>query len=555
MDYVFLSTLGAMTGTLTLILVYVYLYIMYRERYILLWVIAWMVLFLRIILFDSGLFNWKQSILGFIIYQLLFIGCGLIYVWGSHIFVEKKLNSWWIYGTVSASVLSIAALLFNIPIPYKVIPPAWFGGIVLMWIGVAFFRYLVLTDIGKYITAASLILWSLLTFAMPFIIQTFPAFVAIAGGMLRLIIAVGTLLVYFEKTRTDLVLKETQYRLFTENAVDIIFRYKLLPETKFEYMSPAVFAVTGYSPEEYYTDPRTFFNSIHPDDASIVNNLFSASDHPGELPLAFRFTHKNKNTVWVEQKCVFIYNKTLRVKAIEGIIRDVTMRKQLEQIASLCDRMKMVGYMAATVAHEIRNPLTTVSGFLQHLGRKEVYQDDKATFQIMIQELDRANDIIREYLTLSKEKAIDLQLYSLNAIIESMFPLIQADAAGSRVSVELVLADIPELLLDEKEIRQLLRNLVRNGIEAMPAGGELRIRTCRENGRIALSISDQGAGIPASILEHLGTPFITTKDTGTGLGLPICYQIAARHNAVIDVTTSNQGTTFFIYFNSPRSTE
>jgi signal transduction histidine kinase len=106
------------------------------------------------------------------------------------------------------------------------------------------------------------------------------------------------------------------------------------------------------------------------------------------------------------------------------------------------------------------------------------------------------------------------------------------------------------LLLDENEIRQLLLNLVRNSIEAMPAGGNLVIRTFQEDSKVVLSVSDQGAGIPANILDKLGTPFITTKDTGTGLGLPICYQIAHRHNANIEINTSTEGTTFFVYFSS-----
>jgi len=543
-----------MFGTFTMVLVYVYLYLMYRERYILLWALAWSVLSLRILFFDSGIANWKQSIFGFTVYQLLFIGCSLIYVWGTYIFIEKPLNKWWTYGAAGASTLSILFCLSNVPLPYKVIPPAWFAGIALMWIGVAFFRYLELTTgIGKYITASAFILWSILTIAMPFIIQ-FYAFVAIAGGILRLIIAGGTLLVYFEKTRMDLINKEQQFRLFAENAVDVIFRYKLRPAASFDYISPSASAVTGYSPDDYYANPELFFNSIHPEDAPLVNSYFTTFGHSQELPLSFRFIHRNRKIVWVEQKCVPIYNKANQIQAIEGIIRDITARKQLEQNASWYDRMNMVGYMAATVAHEIRNPMTTVHGYLQLMKRKEKYQGDKDIFQLMIGELDRANTIIREYLSLSRQRVANLKTCSLNNIIETLFPLIQADAISSKVHVQLDLASIPELLLDEYEIRQLLLNFVRNGIEAMPKGGSLIIRSFQDDSHVVLSISDQGPGIPAQVLEKLGTPFTTTKDTGTGLGLPLCYQIAHRHHAEIDVATNNQGTTFFINFNPPQPT-
>ncbi|MBP2626290.1 MAG: multi-sensor signal transduction histidine kinase [Firmicutes bacterium] len=213
------------------------------------------------------------------------------------------------------------------------------------------------------------------------------------------------------------------------------------------------------------------------------------------------------------------------------------------------EKMASIGQLAAAVAHEIRNPMTTVRGYLQLMERKKEYQGDKEKLELMIEELDRANAIICEYLSLSRDKLANLKSHSLNNIIELLFPLIQASANASNVSVNLDLADIPELFLDENEIRQLLLNLVRNSIEAMPSGGKLAIHTLLEERKVILSISDQGSGIPLHILNNLGTPFITSKDTGTGLGIPICYQIADRHSAEIKIKTSENGTTFFICFN------
>lgn len=213
------------------------------------------------------------------------------------------------------------------------------------------------------------------------------------------------------------------------------------------------------------------------------------------------------------------------------------------------EKMVSIGQLAAAVAHEIRNPMTTVRGYLQLMERRKEYQADKEKLELMIEELDRANAIICEYLSLSRDKLVDLKSHSLNNIVKVLFPLIQASANASNVYVNLDLADIPELFLDENEIRQLLLNLVRNSMEAMPTGGKLDIRTLQENGKVILSISDQGSGLPLHVLNNLGTPFITTKDTGTGLGIPICYQIADRHNAEIKIKTSEYGTKFSICFN------
>jgi PAS domain S-box-containing protein len=425
-----------------------------------------------------------------------------------------------------------------------------FSSFVCIWIGLTFIRHLKLQGIGRLITGYAFILWSLISLSLPIIIEgswLLPWAYSL-GGILRLTIAIGTLMVYFEKTRTDLINKESQYRLLADNAVDVIYSYKFFPEGKLDYISPSVLMVTGFSSEEFHTNQNLILSLIHPDDNSLFNDFINNLPYSIELPLTLRLNRKDKTTLWIEQKCVPIYDEKGRLTALQGIIRDITLRKKLEQMSSLFDRMNMVGSMAATVAHEIRNPMTTVRGYLQVMGRKHEYQMDKEKFKLMIEEIDRANAIIREYLSLSREKLVIFKKCSLNNIIEALFPLIQADATASKVSVNLNITPIPELLLDENEIRQLLLNLVRNSIEAMPTGGNLGIHTFLEDNKIILSIADHGGGIPSHILEKLGTPFVTTKDTGTGLGLPICYQIAHRHNANIKINTSHEGTTFFVSF-------
>lgn len=105
------------------------------------------------------------------------------------------------------------------------------------------------------------------------------------------------------------------------------------------------------------------------------------------------------------------------------------------------------------------------------------------------------------------------------------------------------------MLLDEKEIKQLIFNLVRNGLEAMKPGQTLTIKTYVEGTTAVLAVQDQGSGIKPEIMDKIGTPFFTTKDHGTGLGLAICYSIAKRHKAAIDIETGAHGTTFFVRFN------
>ncbi|WP_051171618.1 ATP-binding protein [Sporomusa ovata] len=126
--------------------------------------------------------------------------------------------------------------------------------------------------------------------------------------------------------------------------------------------------------------------------------------------------------------------------------------------------------------------------------------------------------------------------------------MIQADAFWSGHNVIVEKGDTPDNDFDPNEVRQLLLNLLRNAMEAMPPNGQVRIKTYCNSDTIFLEVQDDGPGIPAEILQQLGKPFVTTKENGTGLGLPVCYRIAERHNAKLDIRSSPQGTTVCIKF-------
>lgn len=230
------------------------------------------------------------------------------------------------------------------------------------------------------------------------------------------------------------------------------------------------------------------------------------------------------------------------------VITDISERKLYERELARLDRLNLVGEMAAGIGHEVRNPMTTIKGFLQLLRERDKYIQEREIFDLMVDELDRANSIITEFLSLAKNKAVDLKKRNLNKILISLLPLIEADGLVTDKYIKMETQKIPDLNLDEKEIRQLILNLVRNGLEAMSPGGGINIRTYSEEDEVVLSVQDNGKGIEPDVLEKVGTPFFTTKDNGTGLGLAVCYSIAARHNAVISIETSPAGTTFLVKF-------
>lgn len=231
-------------------------------------------------------------------------------------------------------------------------------------------------------------------------------------------------------------------------------------------------------------------------------------------------------------------------KCILSVITDITERVQFEKEMARFDQLNLIGQMAAGIAHEVRNPMTTVRGFLQL--SKASFSSEYA--DLMIQELDRANSIISEFLRLAKNRTSDRKPQQINSIINSLYPLLQAEAVLANKEVTLELGECPELELDEKEIRQVILNMVKNGLEASPEGGTVAIKTSADEQDVVLEIRDEGAGIKQDLINKIGTPFFTTKEKGTGLGLAVCYSIANRHNAVIDVSSSELGTSFFVRF-------
>ncbi|KUO50825.1 MAG: hypothetical protein APF76_01200 [Desulfitibacter sp. BRH_c19] len=229
-------------------------------------------------------------------------------------------------------------------------------------------------------------------------------------------------------------------------------------------------------------------------------------------------------------------------------IVDITGKNKFNQEMEHLDRLSIVGKMAASIAHEVRNPLTTVRGFLQLLQKKEDCSPYMDYFKIMIDEIDRANLIISEFLSFAGNKNKPSSKGNLKNIIENLLPLLYANSTQDGKDINSKLLDVPNILLDQSEVRQLVLNLVRNGLEAMNKGGTLTVNTYAENSYVVLSIIDEGPGFSKEALDNLGNPFFTTKDKGTGLGLSICYSIARRHNAIIEIDSIPGKTNIMVKF-------
>jgi PAS domain S-box-containing protein len=341
--------------------------------------------------------------------------------------------------------------------------------------------------------------------------------------------------------------REHEYKTLVENAQDIIIRSNR--EHCFVYVNPAVKVYTEL-------EPNAIIGKKHrevglPEAINLLlEEIWAKVLQTGKEQFRdFEVTLPKGEKRYFQVHAVPECNQEGIVETVLSIVRNITEQKQMERQMARLDRLNLVGEMAASIAHEVRNPITVVRGFLQWMGQKqEMSQQYQEYFAVMIEEIDRANSIITEYLSMAKNKAVHLQMHNLNSIIQMIAPLMQVDALTSNKNVRLELGKIPDMLLDEKEIRQLLLNLVRNGLEAMQQSGCVTIKTYCEGPLVTLEVRDQGSGISPEIVERLGIPFTTTKSEGTGLGLAVCYSIVNRHNATIRFKTGIRGTTVYIQF-------
>lgn len=231
-----------------------------------------------------------------------------------------------------------------------------------------------------------------------------------------------------------------------------------------------------------------------------------------------------------------------------AVARDITTYQKLEKEIAQLDKLNTIAELASVISHEVRNPMTTVKGFLQLLYNRIDNETFKEYFEIMIEEMDRVNSILQEFNTIGKNKESVRCLDNLNSIIKCLIPLLEADAVHQGKMLKFSLKKIPDLLIDANEIRQLILNLIRNGLESMDQNGRVLVKTFTRENKVILAVQDQGGGIDPENMEKLGTPFFSTKEAGTGLGLYVCYEIAQRHNAKINVETGPNGTTFNVEF-------
>ncbi|MGM0851794.1 MAG: PAS domain S-box protein [Bacillota bacterium] len=231
------------------------------------------------------------------------------------------------------------------------------------------------------------------------------------------------------------------------------------------------------------------------------------------------------------------------------IIRDITEQIEMQEQLRKSDTLSVVGELAAGIAHEIRNPMTALKGFIQLL-ENSVGQDHEMYFNVITSEFQRIESIITEFLVLAKPQAIQYQETNLIRIMKDTVELLSAQAVMHNVQYEeSYQVDLPTIIAEPNQLKQVFINVIKNAIEVMTDGGFISIRIQEtDDEMIHIRIKDQGGGISKDKIRKLGEPFYTTKERGTGLGLMVSFKIIKEHKGSVQVESIvGEGTTFHIY--------
>ena len=350
-------------------------------------------------------------------------------------------------------------------------------------------------------------------------------------------------------SRDALVISETRYKDLFDNMHNGCVCYKVLfdeagnpVDLKYIDVNHAYENFAGKLASEIIGNRRIkMFSNIDEDIIEWVNWLITVAISGEAVRFKQCFKHQQR------MYSASAYSPSKGYVAV--ISEDVTQYVNLQKEVARMDRLNLIGNMAAGLAHEIRNPMTVVKGYLQYF-KKKLPNGLHDQLDVVLSEIARIEVIITDFLAIAKTKPTEPEEQHLNGIIDNIAPLLLSEALKRGMSIEFKNSkDIPKIILAEKEIKQLLLNLVTNGLNAMEQYGALTIETKYQDNAVLLIVDDSGCGISKDLQAKIFDPFFTTRDEGTGLGLSVCASIVASHNGTIEVhSEEGKGTRFIITF-------
>ncbi|MCF6138950.1 PAS domain-containing sensor histidine kinase [Pseudalkalibacillus berkeleyi] len=345
------------------------------------------------------------------------------------------------------------------------------------------------------------------------------------------------------QAKRSLQKSERRYRsLFLHNPDGI---YSINLKGELTSINPAIVRITGFTAKEQIG--RHYVDFLLPEDQDQIVANYESIFEGKTVKFEKRMKRKDGEVITV-RVVGFPMIVDKEIVGMYGILRDITDEKRSEELLRRSEKLSVVGELAAAIAHEIRNPLTSIKGFVQMM---ENGLDEKALYyNIVLSELDRIEQIISELLVLAKPQSVSFQRKEIGSMIRHVLKLLEGQANLHNIQfVEEIENEHEQIDCEENQLKQVFINLIKNAIEVMPDGGTIKLSCKKDGDHLLIQITDQGPGIPEDRLSRLGEPFYTTKEKGTGLGLMVSFKIIKDHQGSIHFSSEvNKGTTVDILF-------
>lgn len=543
-------------------LFYFYIFTKNREKYINYWGLSWIMYACSLI---CNIFLISQPSLLPLIggKQICDLINSLFLLAGAYFFIGKKFPYFWIQFTVVNILWITLAVYYRLSFLIITFLSSIFFSMIAVVTGMLLQKFWAGNIVAKSIVMIVFTLWGAYKAYYPYLYPEFSnsslgyAIEIILANMLNFCI----MLIYLQKIREELTKSEKLFRLLAENAKDMIYVYRLTPSQRYEYVSPSCMNITGYSPDDFYSNSNMFSSIIHPEDTVFLEALFDPGSSFSE-PVILRLKHRSGHYVWTEQKTTFIKDSDTQTTRIEGILRDITDRRMIEE--NLINTEKSRQTLVANVSHELRTPITSVVGYIATIrdGRldeqtKERYIDLIYKKSIHLQRL--IQDLFQLTQFESGQISFNFSQITIREFIEDIIEKYHVDAMQKGIEFEISYDEAREflnsyLIIDIERIEQVCSNIIFNAIKYIDGHGrisaKLKLLQQQNKDYLLVSISDTGPGISSEDIEKIFDRFYRSKSNnrqleGSGLGLAISKEIIEFHKGKIFAESEiGHGSTF-----------
>ena len=517
-------------------LIYFYLYSLYHKRYLLLWALSWIVYAVRN-MFHLGTVGEEESIVRTIVYQSCAPISGLMLMWGNYVFLGKPFRHHWVLITAASIVWIAIGALNNFSFLLLTIPVMAVLALIYFQTGLIFLRFLDIKGIGKQVVGWAFVALGIHRGLYPVTRPTpwLAPYAYLISAVLGLIIGLGTLILYFQRTRQELEKSEEKYRTLFEDSRDAI--YISSREGNLIDVNASWLDLFCYKKEEVQTLSvgNTFV---------IPKRRFDFSQSVEEKGSVRDYEARLRRKDGTEMDCLITatVRRSIneRVIGYQGIVRDITELKKSE-------RLKALGSIAAGVSHEVRNPLNAILSIVEALNQELRNSEEYKPFlQHIRTQAQRLSELMRDLLELGKPlRGLDIEKESLRGICEAAIDLWTKAGLQNEKRIKLLDDTRPDtifVMADNAKLQQVFLNLFDNACLNSPDGNQILVFLSAEAGHAVVKVVDTGTGITSEDLPHVFEPFFTGRKSGTGLGLTIVQQIIRLHDGEVMVKNNESGT-------------